>query len=188
MASQAISTASESIRPGHWSRINQDVHHHKAASATRTNQVAHKEPGHSLLEFTSSLGASLDYGRKAYNQGVREGWSAYWLACKSWIPRSVENRKQGLQNPVRHSWDAFLRGMSETEKPDVELFKPMQRALTLYGAFNGGSGRVAAACRDPLPHTQPLTQSGIMREDDEVELVLEGIQFLEDVGKLLQLQ
>ena len=142
----------------------------------------------SLLEFTSDLGTSLDYGRKAYNQGVREGWSAYWLACKSWIPRSAENRKQGFQNPVRHSWDAFLRGMSETEKPEVELFKPMQRALTWYGAFVGGRDRAADTRRDPLPDTQSGTQPGILREDDEVDIFLESMQFLEDVGSLLKLQ
>jgi hypothetical protein len=58
----------------------------------------------------------------------------------------------------------------------------------LYGAFIGGRGLIATARRDPQSDSQSDTQSDIMREDDDVELVLESMQFLEDVGKLLQLQ
>jgi hypothetical protein len=143
---------------------------------------------HSLLELVGGLGASLSCGREAYKQGVREGWSAYWVACKSWIPSSAENRKQGFQNPVRLSWGAFLRGMSETEKPDVELFKPMQRALTLHGALIGGRGKAVDIRRNSLSDTvrNPLRDDD--DDEDEADIVLESMQFLEDVGKLLQLQ
>jgi hemerythrin-like domain-containing protein len=125
---------------------------------------------HSLLELFGGLGAHLNYGSQAYRQGVRQGLSAYVGACKSWIPTTAENREHGVQNPLRVSWKAFLKGMSEMDKPDVELLEPMRRALGLYTALIGGRGKA-------------IDGQGA---NDDAELDLNSLQFVEDMGKLLQ--
>lgn len=125
---------------------------------------------HSLLELFGGLGAHMNYGRQAYKQGVRQGLSAYFGAWKSWIPASAEYREHGVQNPVRMSWNAFLKGMSNVDKPDAELLEPMRRALELYRVLIGGRGKAVAKQGD----------------NDDADTDLNSLQFLEDMGKLLQ--
>ncbi len=126
---------------------------------------------HSLLEFVGGLGVSLAYGQEAYSHGVHSGLSAYWKACKSWMPFATAPDSGGFQNPVRVSWDAFVQGMAEVEKPDAELLQPMKRAVNLYRALIGGRG--ASVAQEQLA-------------EGEEELDLNSMHFLEDASRLVQ--
>jgi hypothetical protein len=124
---------------------------------------------HSLLEFCGGLGENLGYGSKAYKQGVRQGWDAYWDACKSWMPNQGSSEPR-FRNPLQSSWNAFLSGMADVDKPETELLRPLQRALKLYTALVGGRGR--SLLRKP--------------EADHSGLEPNGMLIMEDMGKLLQ--
>ncbi len=63
-----------------------------------------------------------------------------------------------------------MKGMSDIDKPDAELLEPMRRALALYRALIGGRGKAIDA----------------QGANDDADVDLTSLQFVEDMGKLLQ--
>lgn len=126
---------------------------------------------HSLLEFIGGIGVNVNYGREAYSEGVKASWNSYIQACKSWNPLAQLDGERKFRNPWRESMTAFVDGMASVPRPEAELVEPMKRALNLYSALVSGSGK-------------PLEIPAI--EDDEQEIDLNSMRFLEDISRLVQ--
>jgi hemerythrin-like domain-containing protein len=106
---------------------------------------------HAMLEIAGGLGASISHGRRAYRKGSKRGWQAYLAACKSWLPLAQSDDPR-FQNPIRMSWQSFIEGVLEKERPrDVEMTIPVVRSLKLYAALMGGLAKPPVHDTSRLP-------------------------------------